>query len=600
MRSRTWLAVIILALGTVSFGTLVISGCPNPDPILDDDDTGDDDTGDDDDTSPSDICDDFPSEIICDGQDAVTCDEYGDIVDVDECDVDAGITCFWGLGCVSCFPGQRWCVDDAVVECNADGMGFFVVEDCDVANGEVCEGGACIELCQQAEDHESTIGCQFYAIDTDQHDSGPETIQYAVALSNVNEALTAQAAVETFDGNTWNSQWSGAIGPLALETIELPDRHVDDTAIHQYGAYRVTSTIPIIAYQFNPVNGASSYLSDASLLLPVPSWDSVYRVPGWDEANDGFGLQHSSLNVIASVDGTQVTVTPTCNTLSGNGVAAGAPGVPVTATLNAGDYLQIASNGANTNLAGTLIETDANTPVGVFAGHECALIPTNSCCCDHLEEQVFGIQTWGESYVAARIPHRGPPPEASLWQIVTGNDPVELTFTAHADVLGLPANGTVIQPGEALRFEVNGSTANPGDFEVTGTDAFLLTQYMLSSQMAANATGDPAMVQAVPVEQYLDSYVVLVPGTWVNDYLIITRAVGETVTIDGTSVDAWPNWSESATIGAGGYEAVRVLVADGVHVLEGSMGFGVVVVGFDTYDSYAYPGGLNQERINDL
>ena len=594
--------MLVRSLILTTLLALVLSGCPTPAPDLDDDVNGDDDddNGDDDDGAPTDICDDFPGEIICDGQDAVTCDEYGDIVSVDECDVDAGITCFWGLGCVSCFPGQRWCVDDAVVECNANGMGFTVMQECDVANGEVCEGGECIELCQQAEDHESTIGCLFYAIDTDQHDSGPETIQYAVALSNVNTALTAQASVETFDGNNWNAQWSGPIGPLQLETIELPDRHVDDTAINTYGAYRVTSSIPIIAYQFNPVNGASSYLSDASLLLPVPSWDSVYRVPGWDEANDGFGLQHSSLNVIASVDGTQVTVTPTCNTLGGSGIAAGGPGVPVTATLNAGDYLQIASNGANTSLAGTLIETDANTPVGVFAGHECALIPTNSCCCDHLEEQVFGIQTWGESYAAARIPHRGPPPEASLWQIVTGNDPVELTFTAHAEVTGLPANGTVILPGEALRFEVSGSEANPGDFVVTGTDAFLLTQYMLSAQMAPNGQGDPAMVQAVPVEQYLDSYVLLVPGTWVNDYLIITRPVGETVTIDGVSVDAWTAWSESTAIGTGGYEAVRLLVADGVHVLEGTMGFGVVVVGFDTYDSYAYPGGLNQERINDL
>jgi len=39
---------------------------------------------------------------------------------------------------------------------------------------------------------------------------------------------------------------------------------------------------------------------------------------------------------------------------------------------------------------------------------------------------------------------------------------------------------------------------------------------------------------------------------------------------------------------------------DGVHVLDGNMPFGVSVTGYDTYDSYAYPGGLNQTVINPI
>ncbi len=589
-------------------GTLIVAiaaialapGCQPWEPAGDDDTSpgDDDDHGDDDATS--DLCDEFPGEIICDGNDAVTCDESGDEAGRETCDTSGGFSCWWGIGCVMCYPGTRRCDGPAVLECEPDGQGEALVEVCDESAGMVCDNGACVSMCEQAASQGSTIGCEFYALDMDQHDSGPETIQYAVALSNVHETAEASAVVETFDGVSWSPQWSGVIGAQQLETVNLPDRHVDDTSIHDNGAYRITSSIPIIAYQFNPVDGSSSYLSDASLLIPEPAFDSVYRVPGWYEANDGFGLQHSSLDVVASVDGTQVTVTPTCPTLGGGGVPAGSPGVSFTVTLDEGDVLQVASNGSNQTLAGTLVETDSQTPVAVFAGHECALIPTTSCCCDHLEEQVFGIQTWGEAYVAARIPARGSTPEASLWQIVAGNDPLTLTFDAHGDVTGLPANGTALAAGQVLNFEVTGSASNPGDFSVVGSDAFLLTQYMLCSQMTQQGTGDPAMVQAVPVEQYLDNYVVLVPGTWQNDYMIITRPIGTTVTIDGVSIDAWPNWSESAVIGSGGYEAVRVLVADGVHVLEGDDGFGVVIVGFDSYDSYAYPGGLNQARINDL
>jgi hypothetical protein len=105
--------------------------------------------------------------------------------------------------------------------------------------------------------------------------------------------------------------------------------------------------------------------------------------------------------------------------------------------------------------------------------------------------------------------------------------------------------------------------------------------------------GDPSMVQAVPVEQYLTRYVVLVPTTWVNDYLILVRPQGAVIQIDGGPVNA--SW---VAVGGSGYEVARVPVADGVHVLTGSQRFGVTVMGYDSYDSYAYPGGLNQDLIN--
>ena len=54
------------------------------------------------------------------------------------------------------------------------------------------------------------------------------------------------------------------------------------------------------------------------------------------------------------------------------------------------------------------------------------------------------------------------------------------------------------------------------------------------------------------------------------------------------------------TPGTTGYEVARVPVADGVHVVEGGSGFGIIVVGYDAFDSYAYPGGLNLQLINPI
>jgi len=110
---------------------------------------------------------------------------------------------------------------------------------------------------------------------------------------------------------------------------------------------------------------------------------------------------------------------------------------------------------------------------------------------------------------------------------------------------------------------------------------------------AGGNSGDPSMVQAVASEQYLNKYVILVPGTWVNDVLVLTRKSGETVSIDG--VDATMGWTPVAS---SGFEVARIPVADGVHVLRGSKPFGVLVVGYDAFDSYAYPGGLSQQKIN--
>ena len=57
-------------------------------------------------------------------------------------------------------------------------------------------------------------------------------------------------------------------------------------------------------------------------------------------------------------------------------------------------------------------------------------------------------------------------------------------------------------------------------------------------------------------------------------------------------VSAW------ARVGSSAYEATRVSAAQGVHTIVGSSPVGVVVVGYDAYDSYAYPGGLDQQIIN--
>ena len=570
-----------------------------------DDDTseaGDDDTvAGDDDAVPSDICDGSPNEIVCDGDIAVTCDANGDIASEVECDVANDFHCWYGLGCVLCYPGTTWCEDDDVVECTADGLAYSVVESCDTAAGEVCDGGQCVSLCDLAEQTRSSIGCKFYGVDMEQY-PGYEGIQYAIVVSNVDDALVARVQVERKDAGTWVAVDGAEVQPQSLAIFDLDDRQTSGSSIHVGGAYRVTSSIPVIAYQFNPLDNGSA-TSDASLLLPASAFDTVYMVTAWGSEVPGFNVDSSEIDIVAEVDGTQVTITPSVATAAGSGVSAGQAGVPMAPiTLDEGDVLQIVNDPGLAyaqNLEGTLIE--ATERVAVFGGHRCANIPHGVTCCDHVEEMVFGLQTWGVEYVGARMPTRTSPPEISVWHFLAGDLPTTLTFVASAEVTGLPPGNTMnLAAGQTAELQIAGSIYSPGDFVVTGTEAFLVTQYMAGEDVASGvSTGDPCMVQSVPVEQYLDNYVVLVPNSWDPDHMTLSRTPGEAITVDGVDVDFWPAWSEVVMISPD-WEVVRIDVEDGQHVLQGSAPFGVIVSGADGYDSYCYPGGLNQQIINDL
>lgn len=103
------------------------------------------------------------------------------------------------------------------------------------------------------------------------------------------------------------------------------------------------------------------------------------------------------------------------------------------------------------------------------------------------------------------------------------------------------------------------------------------------------------MIQLSPVEQFLPRYVVLVPGTWINDVAVITRPAGAVITLDGVPLDD----GAFGPVAASGYEVGRVAIPDGVHVLDGGdERFGVVIVGYDNWDSYAYLGGTGTGKIN--
>lgn len=451
--------------------------------------------------------------------------------------------------------------------------------------------------CEEAASGKSTVGCKFYAVDMDSHDLA-ETSQYAVAVANVQLSAMANVTVETKEGGVWTVVGGPTVvGPLQLFVFNLADRHQDDTGLRAGGAYRVTADVPVVAYQFNPVDGSVSYLSDAAMLYPAAALDTINHVTAWRSMVDNTGTTvRSYATVIATADGTTVTVDPSVVTAAGAGVPQGAPGAPYQVAMAEGDVLNIAAQSVPDSMTGTRITSNADHPVAVFAGQECALIPESVCCCDHMEEQLAGVRQWGKSFIAARMPVRNPgAPEQTLWQIYASEDATNVTITADPGVTGIPAPNFVLSKGQMSEFYASGPPGEEGDFAVTADKPIAVYAYMVGSENFGSSIGDPAMVAMAPSEQYLPRYVMLVPATWVNDFALVSRPTGAQILLDGVAIsDAMFN-----PVAASGFEVARVPLADGVHVFDGGdEKFSVIIVGYDEYDSYAYLGGTGTGKIN--
>lgn len=450
------------------------------------------------------------------------------------------------------------------------------------------------ETCEQADAGESSVGCMFYAVDMDSSSDG---LPYAIVTANVQTDVPANVSIQTREGGVWTDlQGPVAIQPLSLNEFMLGDRHQEGTGIRAAGAYRIVSDIPIVAYQFSPIDGASSFLSDASMLYPVPTLDSINHVISTRFISSTSGAGYPYVTIVATADGTNVQFTASNATTAGGGIQAASAGQTITIAMQDGDVAQVvAANQANA-LTGSRIVTDDDHPVAVLPGHTCINIPDNVCCCDHLEEQLSGVRQWGQNFVAAHMPVRSAgAPEATFWQVYASEDATTISFDYDAALSGLPGPSLNLDAGMVGEFMVTAPAGTEADFGISANKPIGVVGYMVSAEAFGSSIGDPAMAQYVPVEQFLPRYVVLVPGTWVNDVFVLTRPAGAPITIDGVAVDN----TLFSPVGSGAYEVARVPVPDGVHVLDGGdEKFGVVVVGYDQHDSYAYIGGTGTGIIN--
>lgn len=614
-------------------------------------------------------------------------------------------------GCILCRPGEIFCADGNVVTCNEDGTGYDVTEECNVEEGIVCRQGRCTNLCQAAIEERSYVGCEFYAVDLDNAAidrlQNASAQQYSIVVSNPS-GLPTEVVVER------NNAPPGAepdievvervtVLPGDLEVFNLERREVDGSSsmalcsandqcpsgeqcwcaggvnVEDPGehrdcrcrvradtdgindgthsaitsqAYRVRSVLPVIAYQFNPLDNVGVFSNDASLLLPVSATGTVYTVVGWpqtiahsddpledfDPSTDDEDLR-AFLTIVGTTPGTHVTVTlgPDVRRVIGvGGYPDGGPGDVWEFDIGPFDVINLETGGFNADFTGTIVE--ATHPVSVFTGSEASDAPrfdslaNRQCCADHLEEQLFPNDTLGQRFYIGRMPPRTVALNAAFTDPTVDsvgefNEPEYVRIVAVAS--GTTNITTTLPPPDDMfslqQYESVILTATQ-HFEMQADRAVAVLQ-VIASQEAVGIPpyypgGDPAIIAVPPVEQYRSEYVFLTPSLYAFDFVTITAPRTAQVLLDERPITDWhctvgpadgirrrdgdppPEWvvyqCQLTFPDVDGRNAVYEgdQSEDGYHTLRATADVGLVVYGFDAYVSYAYAGGLNLEIID--
>jgi hypothetical protein len=577
--------------------------------------------------------------------------------------------CVPQVGCLTCTPGTRSCGGDGfdIALCRADGSSADVVARCPPEEGLICGGGSCRNACEVAAATRSYEGCEYYAVDLDNAvtaNQGPAAAQqFAVVVTNPLE-VPATVVVEVNDAlpgeeprirEVARAHLARVPGGGDIAIFNLDPREVDGSSDPRLNdgpgtylssnAYRIRSTAPIIAYQFNPLENVNVYSNDASLLLPAAALDTRYDVLSWPQTlavtgdgqtNGGIHLR-AFLTVVGLEPQTTVSVRLTTATVAGGAIPAGAPGDTLRVSLGVFDVLNLETGSFNADFTGTRVVSDK--PVAVFAGSEASDVPffatmsTRQCCADHLEEQLFPTSAFGNEFVAVKTPLRTRylreagmdvalvPDEPEYWRILAVRDGTEVRTS-----LTPPSNRFFLMAGDSVTF------ASDRDFVVEASAPISFGQFPASQQTTGIPTivqglrapgGDPSSIMIPAQAQWRNKYVFLVPNKYTFDFLLIAMPSTSSLLFNGEDLMTALPRCEYRPAGAlriadaereTEFVAIRCPLSnprvgdlhnpiyqnDGRHVLESVDGqsFGLVVWGWDSYVSYGYPAGTNVRAIN--
>jgi hypothetical protein len=491
--------------------------------------------------------------------------------------------------------------------------------------------------CQAAVDNKQSVGCEYYATDMDQN--GPD-LCFAAFVANTWTTpahITVELAGTSLSPGIFARIPSGAgpsltyaaydpVAGLAPGEVAIlflagtagsgapcPAPTAMPTGVQIFNAsgggnaFRITTDVPVVAYQINPYGGGSAAVTGASLLLATSAWDTNYVAVAATPRDH----TNPSMNILAAQDDTHVTMLPKVAVQGGGKLPAGPANVPYTFSLNAGEHAQFTQYD---DLTGSVVQSDK--PIGFMAGQPCMRAPFGVDFCDHGEQMVPPVKALGNEYVGVMFRPRTSG-DMAIWHLVGVVDGTTLTYSS---AVGGPAT---LAAGQTVDF----ITDQP--FVVTSQDTshpFMLFTYMSGSQwqpiagasIGIKGYGDPDFVVSVPPQQYMNDYVFFTDPTYPETNLVVVRSASPSMTFHDVTLDCLggplTGWQPVGTYQWTRFDLIRHdfqnqgNCSTGRHEMKSAGRFGLWVWGWGSPEtstftanvSYGYPGGMSVQPINQV
>ncbi len=343
---------------------------------------------------------------------------------------------------------------------------------------------------------------------------------------------------------------TSVVVPAALATHS--SNVVDNKGIH------VTALNDVTVYGLN----YAPFTTDAYLGLPTDVLGTDYIVSTYMNTSTSTG---SSFGIVGTVNSTTVTITPSST------VGSRTAGVPYTITLNQGQTYELVQSGiSNGDMTGTIIS--ATQPIGVMGSAQCANIPTGFAYCDHINEMLPPTSTWGKKFGTVPLKSRI---AGDTWRFMASTNGTTVTIN------GTPQS-PVLNKGQFIERTLTAASIVEANLPI------LATQFSNGSSFSGNP-GDPFMMLIPPLEQFLGDYTIINVAGYTAQFIniIAPNAIVGSITLDAGTIPS----SAFTPIGTSGYSSAQITTTTGQHHLSSSQPFGVFAYGFNTDDSYGYPGG---------
>ncbi len=510
-----------------------------------------------------------------------------------------------------CQKDRRRCSADKDATEICDGTTWHRVAACDTAAGDVCVEGACKKPCELVT--RGNVGCSFYPANLW---STSLDGQLGIVVTNTSDRLTAKVTLEDASGVIETKEIKPAMGdPMGGVAIFRLDhlRNKLSQTEQAKKAFHISSTSPVAAHLFHPIDAAMVHSGSATLLLPEHVMAKNYFVMSYTYNAELITFPPQGQGFVAVVglqDNTYVEITTPVATKGGSGVQALVAGETMKRFINRYDVLEVMQVNSREDISGATVK--ASAPVAVYGGAGGVTIPVSAIGGNHLGVQMFPLETWGKHYLAAKVKQRNAS-DKDYYRIVASVNNTHITLTGGA---GIPTNIPVLAKSQIFEF----STAS--DFSIEADQPILTFQYMpawgnlsgrfdpadfpdgtggcpLGTAMGPDnvkCIGDANITPLVPVEQYRSDYIFYVPQTYTYDYIQVTAPMGAKIVLDGVAVT-----TALRQIGTTGFgRSILPMAKPGNHRITADKPFGLIGYGYAYATSYSYAGGLNLERINPI